>query len=347
MSHPPLLPTQRPLDDDELRAILAPLGIVAQHSLLSGGTFTAVQAATLGDGTEVVVKTSVPERALPDGRTPLLTYERDMLATERDMLRLLATTPDVPAPQLLLDDFTRSIAEVDTVVMSRVPGTPWDTVMADMSPEANERAWREVGAIMAGLHRIPSARFGYPANNFELGAGTWVGFLERLFEVSLADADEWGVDVEPDRVRAALDEAKRHVGEVRSPKLVHNDLWPGNVLLDPATGEIHGVVDFERALFGDPLQDFCGAESMATGANTWALTRGYVDAGGEEFWDERLPTATRMSHHDDERLALYRLWAMTVQFIEIVPRGFSGDWVEGHRSQILANRAALFAQFGV
>src|SRR5690606_8242959 len=70
---PSLLPTQRPLNEAELRELLAPLGTVASHQLLSGGTFSAVQAARLTDGTDLVVKTSVPERALPDGRTPLLT----------------------------------------------------------------------------------------------------------------------------------------------------------------------------------------------------------------------------------------------------------------------------------
>ncbi|NTV39546.1 MAG: hypothetical protein HGA51_06260, partial [Demequinaceae bacterium] len=69
-----MLPTQRPLTDPELRRILAPLGKVTGHRFLSGGTFSAVQAADLADGTTVVVKTSVPDATPPD-RTRLLTYE--------------------------------------------------------------------------------------------------------------------------------------------------------------------------------------------------------------------------------------------------------------------------------
>ena len=47
------------------------------------------------------------------------------------------------------------------------------------------------------------------------------------------------------------------------------------------------------------------------------------------------------------RTALYRLWSMAVQLIEIEPRGFSGDWLEGHRASIRANRERLHAILGV
>ena len=71
---------------------------------------------------------------------------------------------------------------------------------------------------------------------------------------------------------------------------MHNDLWQGNVLLDPETGDVHGVLDFERALFGDPLQDFCGAQSMSTGRVEDALLRGYGSAGGSDPRDEESST---------------------------------------------------------
>lgn len=344
---PSLLPTQRPLNEAELRELLAPLGAVASHQLLSGGTFSAVQAARLADGTDLVVKTSVPERALPDGRTPLLTYEHDMLRAERDMLERLADIEGVPAPRVLHSDFSRTIADVDAVVMTRIPGTPWDTVTTEMSPAANDRAWARVGEVVAAMQRVTGRRFGYPARDFALGAQTWPEFIDALFAAAVADAAEWGVDIEPERLLAAVEAVRPHLDEVTEPHLVHNDLWPGNVLLDPATGEVFGVVDFERALFGDRLQDFCGSESMNTGRNESAYIAGYVAAGGSDRWDDASGTASGLDPAAHARLTLYRLWAMSVQFTEIVPRGFSGDWVAGHRATILANRAELFRQLGV
>lgn len=342
-----LLPTQRPLTDSELREVLAPLGEVTASRLLSGGTFSAVQAVTLAGSGEVVVKTSVPDSPDPTGRSRLLTYEADMLRSERDTLERVRDVRGVPAPRVLHSDFSRAHADVDVVVMELVAGTPWDRCIAQMTPAANEAAYESVGAIVAAMHSVTGHRFGYPAHDFSLGAATWPAYIRLLFDTVVADAEAWDVDIEPDRVLAAVDAAAGALEDVTTPTLIHNDLWEGNVLLDPATGTVHGVVDFERALFGDPLWDFVGAESMRTTATTPALLSGYEAAGGRLPRDASAGTATGFTASADRRTTLYRLWAMSVQFIEIVPRGFHGDWVAGHRATILANRAELFARLGV
>lgn len=341
-----MLPTQRPLTGTELERILTPLGKVTSHRILSGGTFSAVQSADLADGTTVVLKTSVPE-ALPPERTRLLTYERDMLGAERDMLTLLASVEGVPSPRLILSDFTREVVDVDVVVMEHVQGTRWDTVSDHMTAEANAHAWEQVGSIMAAMQAIEGEVFGYPAHDFALGARSWPAFFAMLFDATIADAEQWGVDIEPDRMIDALAASAHALAAVTRPTLVHNDLWQGNVLLDPATGRVHGVLDFERALFGDPLQDFCGAQSMSTGRVEDSLLTGYGRAGGSDPRAEEASTPTGFDDLADARLTLYRLWSTTVQLIEIVPRGFHGDWVSGHRATIIANRATLFDQMGV
>jgi aminoglycoside phosphotransferase (APT) family kinase protein len=44
--------------------------------------------------------------------------------------------------------------------------------------------------------------------------------------------------------------------DVTTPRLVHWDLWDGNIFIDPASKQITGIIDFERALWGDPLMEF-------------------------------------------------------------------------------------------
>jgi hypothetical protein len=43
--------------------------------------------------------------------------------------------------------------------------------------------------------------------------------------------------------------------EVKRPAFVHWDLCDGNVFVDPETAQITGILDCERALWGDPLME--------------------------------------------------------------------------------------------
>jgi len=340
-------PTQRPLDDAELRDLLEPLGSIASHRLLSGGTFSAVHGVHLTDGTRVVVKTSVPASSMSDGRTPLLTYERDMLHSEQAMLRMVEGVEGVPSPRVLLSDFSHATRDVDALVMTWLDGTPWDTVANAMTPQATARAHAQVGEVMSATQSIVGDTFGFPAADFALGSGQWVDFFSLAIDSIIADAQMWGVDIEADRLLEAVAKGADALAEVTEPRFIHHDLWMGNVLLNPASGDVCGIVDFERSLFGDPLCAFVGAETMRTGASTPALLAGYESAGGRLPRDPAAGTATGFSKAADQRTTLYRLWLGAIQCVEIVPRQFHGKWLEEHRARLVANREVLLERAGV
>lgn len=44
--------------------------------------------------------------------------------------------------------------------------------------------------------------------------------------------------------------------EIRTPQLLHTDVWAGNVLLDQDSLEIKALIDSDRAVFGDPDFEF-------------------------------------------------------------------------------------------
>jgi fructosamine-3-kinase len=88
--------------------------------------------------------------------------------------------------------------------------------------------------------------------------------------------------------------------------LVHFDLWQGNILLDH--GEITGLVDGERAFWGDPLAEM---PSLALFGN---IDDAFLDGYGGIAFDD----AAR------RRLALYRAYLYLIMLIEGAPRGYSG-----------------------
>ncbi|WP_062377511.1 phosphotransferase family protein [Demequina pelophila] len=327
----PLFPTQSPLTRAELEELLAPLGAVAHVWPMEGGSFSSVQSVELHSGDAVVVKTSVSEDRL-------LTYERDLLRAERDHLRRLESVAGVPAPVVLIEDFSRDRFEVDVIAMTLLPGMAWVEATELMTAESNDRALTEVGGVLAALGTVAAPRFGFPAHGFALGGETWPAFMAALVEATAADAERWRVDAGADRLARALESVRPDLAEVTAPTLVHADLWHGNVLVDPSTGAVTGVVDFERSLYGDPLWGLAGGETHSSGPLAAAKVRGYEAATG-------LPLV--MDAAARRRIALYRLWSMTVQEIELAPRGYSGDWLDGLLASIRANRERLCHILGV
>lgn len=322
----------------ELTAVLAPLGAPVSEKPLGGGTFSAVQHVTLADGRSLAVKASVPDSG---ERPPLMTYEADLLRTERDLLVELRADPGVPVPQLLLDDFSRTHVGVDVIATQFVPGTSWAEVRDSLSAEQNAKVGYNVGQIFAALHARHGERFGYPAENFALGAATWPEAFRLMLTSVLDDADTWGVDVRADDVRRVLDRNETALAEVEVPSLVHLDLWAGNVLLEPDTGEVRVIVDWERAAYADPLVEFVGSESTILGPTSPDLYAGYVAAGGELPVDSNAGTLSGLARAADARTTLYRLYTLSIQQVEVIPRNFKGDWVADHVTRLRRARDQL------
>ena len=329
--------TQRPLTLEELTAVLAGVGVPVSVEPIGGGTFSAVQLATLDDGRRLAVKTSVPDH---EDRPPLLTYERDLLRTERDLLAALGAGGVVPVPELLLEDFTREHVPVDVIATDFVESTPWADLNEALPTEDNTRIGHGVGRIFAALHEHTAPSFGYPADGFALGAATWPEAFHAMLSSVLEDSKTWGVDIRADEVRRVLDATMPALAEVETPALVHLDLWAGNVLLNGAN-DIVAIVDWERAAYADPLIDFVGSESTVLGPTNPDLYAGYLAAGGTLPLDPDAGTLSGLSPLADARTTLYRLYTVSIQQVEVVPRNFTGDWVPDHIAHLRRSRDAL------
>ena len=59
--------------------------------------------------------------------------------------------------------------------------------------------------------------------------------------------------MDAEEVLSRLDADKAIFAEVKRPSLVHWDMWEGNIFVD--NGEMSGIIDWERAMWGDPFMD--------------------------------------------------------------------------------------------
>jgi len=262
---------------------------VSDAAELSGGGFAAVWRAGLADGREMVVKVG------PAAEARLLRYERGLIAAEAAYFRTVrAGAPEVPVPEVLhLGD--------DWIVTTLLPGGS----LTELSDSAGVR--EQLGAAIAGLHRITGPHFGYTGDR-PAGAD-WPTAYGAIIADLLADAADWAVPLPPG-IDALAARHHANLATVTRPALLHFDLWDGNVLADG--GRLTGLVDGERFLWGDPLLDLVSPALFhrIEDEPEHPFLRGYTAATGLVLDD-----AARI------RLALYRVHLHVLMLAEGPSRG--------------------------
>ncbi|MEL7977414.1 aminoglycoside phosphotransferase family protein [Isoptericola sp. F-RaC21] len=326
--------TKTPVSDHQVAAIVAPLGTVRRVEPLSGGLFASVLRADLDAGRRVVVKVTGADMSR------LLRYEHGLLGTEAAVNRL-GHDAGLPVPRVLLTDTSRRHVDGDAMVVTFLEGDLWSAL--ELEPLATARARRSLGAFMARLHAIvPGARFGYPAPESGLSADTWPDALTAMIRAALDDAARWGVDLPGDRLLAVAARHRDLLAAVTAPRLVHADLWEGNLLLDRSEGTVCGVLDAERALWGDPLFELVGADQFGAGAVDPDLLAGYRQAGGELGLGDGTPGSGDPDAWT--RLQLYRAYFACLLTVEVVPRGYTGDRRDWQATHAHANLERILGE---
>ena len=114
----------------------------------------------------------------------------------------------------------------------------------------------QVAGLLRQMNSITHTTFGRQAPSAPTFA-RWSSAFVALFDDALADGEAASVElpVAYETIRALIRESGDVLDEVTAPCFVHWDLWDSNVFVDPDTLSVVGVIDFERALWGDPLME--------------------------------------------------------------------------------------------
>ncbi|WMT42230.1 phosphotransferase [Paenibacillus sp. D2_2] len=135
-----------------------------------------------------------------------------------------------------------------------------------------------------------------------------------MFDGILADARDAGVvlPMTEEEIWSLLDQAQDSLAEVKTPCLVHWDLWDGNVFVQD--GRITGLIDCERALWGDYLLEY---NFRAVSGQSADFLRGY---GIEQ-----------LTPSEKTRNQIYELYLVLILHIECAYRKYDDkrhiEWV--------------------
>ncbi len=212
-------------------------------------------------------------------------------------------------PRVLGADFTHQVIGRDYLVQSLLPGIP----APDKLPAYDRQLWPglfgQIGAITRQVHNVAGDSWGPLAAPFD---AHWSDALLRSLTDSRTDLARWSLPSEDvARLCAVIDHHRDRLDQASQPRLLHGDLWTANILLDPHAAEptVTGVVDGDRAWWGDPLAD-------------WAVYRAdtrNVTSERDAFWRAY---GGRPAGQDVEwRLKLYRARHLVAERVEAARSG--------------------------
>lgn len=313
--------TKRRVTENELgrlvrRGFGAQMQVARWHEL-TDGTYNAAYAVTLSDDREFVLKVAPPPGL------KLLTHEVDLMRTEVDFYRRAAVA-GVAVPDVAFADFDRDLIGADYVFLSRVAGVDLRAAKDGMSPAEVVGVRTEVAGLTARLHTITGPGYGYPLRGSRSWQPTWRAAFGAMVHDLVADAQRLGkaLPAPPERIGALLRRHADVLDEVDRPALVHFDLWDGNVFIaqDPKAWRVEGIIDGERAFFGDPLAEFVSLALFRDLADAPEILAGYAAAGGTPY---ELTASVR------RRLNLYTTYLYMIMAIEGATRG----WHDAQRAE--------------
>ncbi|GAB3972258.1 aminoglycoside phosphotransferase family protein [Actinoallomurus acanthiterrae] len=274
---------------------------VTASTELTDGFANAVWRLALDDGREVVLKLAPPPEL------EQLSYERNLLRMEAEA-HGLAAAAGVPVPTLLGAVFDDPVLGGDHLLFGALDGVSWNTV----KPAEEDALRRELGRYLARLHTVTGDVFGYPYAG--ITGATWREAYLAMAGALLADVDRYPtpLPLPAAEIGAVLTAASPVLDEVVTPRLVHFDVWAGNVFLDlAATPRIQAIIDHERAFWGDPLAEFVTPTVFSDLREDDPLVAGYREVTPLEL--------TPAAH---VRLDLYRAYLYLILLIENGPRQY-------------------------
>lgn len=284
---------------------------------LSDGWANSAYDLLMNDGRTAILK------AAPSKDITIMRYERKIMSAEVEVLKLVGQLGQVPVPQVHLHDASCAIIPTEYFIMEKLNGSPYNQVKDSLSEDDRSSIEYELGKYNAAINAIKGEKFGYYAqkDNYR---NHWQDAFNEMISGVLADGRDANVEL-PAAYSVIEQEIASRMNclvEVQEPKLVHWDLWDGNVFVHDK--QLSGIIDFERSLWGDPLIEHYFSHFTASSA----FEQGYGQGS--------------LTDKEQARRALYDLYLDLILWIECDYRKYSND---SHIKWAQQNMAAGWARF--
>lgn len=212
------------------------------------------------DGQDYVLRIAPPLNAV------FVFYEKAMMKQEPGIHRLLLEKTSVPVAKIIAFDDFHDVLEYDFILMARLPGEP----LSSSWTVDEQKVLRQVGEALAQTHRLTTEQYGYVGEHAPMTPQpTWNEAFQMMWRKMIADVAGVGYysQEESDWLLSLLDKYLPLFDRDVPSSLLHMDIWGQNILVD-AESNLTGLVDWDRAVWGDPeiefsVLDYCGISKPA------------------------------------------------------------------------------------
>jgi aminoglycoside phosphotransferase (APT) family kinase protein len=292
--------TKNKLNDATLNHLIQtsfPERTLMEWAELTEGFFNIAYLVRFKDGEELILKIA------PDASMEVMTHEINIMFSEVDSMQMIKHQGIIPVPEVVLADFSRSIIPSDYFFMRKLPGSSFQSQVEALSQEDRDKINCKVGAMNRQINEITGVKFGYYGQKDKQGASWYLVFSSILKDaVNDAGRKSIALPVEEKELFSLLAEDEVLFNEVSVPRFVHWDLWAGNVFVKD--GQITGLIDFERCLWGDIY--------MEVGFRSCFQNPAFIQGYGIE----------ELSASEQRRILWYDIYLFVISCLECDYRGY-------------------------
>lgn len=233
----------------------------------------------------------------PPVDTEIMTYEKNIMYSEVDVMKIIAEKAPVPVPKILFYDNSHDICESDYFFMDMLQGSSFSSIMDNMSQEEKDKIYFEMGKYTQIINSIHNNKFGYYGQKEKQNENWYITFKEMIMDTySDAKYKDIIIPISQEEILILLEKDKNIFENVHTPKLVHWDIWAGNVFVK--NNRMEGIIDFERCLWADEL--------MEVGFRTYGYQKAFYKGYGID----------KLSDEEKRRAKWYDIYLFLISCLE-------------------------------
>jgi len=173
--------------------------------------------------------------------------------TEIVTINLLREVTNLPVPEAYL--LTDSNSNTMCLLQKGLPGIPLTEILYSADIAQTQSLIEQSVQILAQIHQVTSGSYGSVDNALGQRYSTWQACFADNIHTKLDFATRKNivglphVDFFEKRLKNQTSDGRGH------PALIHGDFEPRNILVDPITLTVTGLLDFESSRFWQPEWD--------------------------------------------------------------------------------------------